>query len=171
MPCHWCQIQHLAADVKHLVADAKFLAIDIKRWCQVSLPLISNALPPSSRLAADVRRHVTNNKHLAFNVKWLGASAKCLAADAKRLVVAIKRHIADVKSHITLLKMWGIYEIDIKDATCLLNLDQLKFKFPSELIESLLEESNLKYQNFDPESQLCNFLKKAYVEYTAKRNI
>ena len=74
-------------------------------------------------------------------------------------------------SHITLLKMWWVYEIDIKDAACIINLDYLKSQYPTRLIESLLEEANKKYQQFNPESQLCNFLKKTYVEHAAKREV
>ena len=62
-------------------------------------------------------------------------------------------------------------EIDIKDAACIINLDYLKSQYPTRLIESLLEEANKKYQQFNPESQLCNFLKKTYVEHAAKREV
>ena len=62
-------------------------------------------------------------------------------------------------SHITLLKMWGVYEIDIKDATYTLNLDYLKAQFPSKTVDSLLETANEKFKYLDQQSQLCSFLK------------
>lgn len=74
-------------------------------------------------------------------------------------------------SHITLLKMWGVYEIDIKDATCVLNLDYLKAQYPSQTIDTLLETANQKFKYLEQDSQLCNFLKKTFVEHSAKRDI
>ena len=75
------------------------------------------------------------------------------------------------ESHITLLKMWGIYEIDIKDAACVLNLDHLKIKYPAQLVDSLIEESQLKYKNLEQNSRLAHFLKKTYVEYSVKGSV
>ena len=73
-------------------------------------------------------------------------------------------------SHITLLKMWGVYEIDIKDAVHTLNLDYLKAHYPPKIIDSLLETANKKFKYLDQESQLCNFLKKNFVEFSAKKD-
>ena len=74
------------------------------------------------------------------------------------------------ENHITLLKMWGIPEIDIKESSDELNLEQLKSIYPASSIDSLAIEADLKFKFFSVESELASFLKKLYIESSAKRS-
>ena len=72
--------------------------------------------------------------------------------------------------HITLLKMWGVAEVDVKGALNELDLEYLKALYPASLIDSIVEESHRKLQFLDSESLIKSCLQKIFVENEAKRN-
>jgi hypothetical protein len=70
--------------------------------------------------------------------------------------------------HITLLKMWGIPEIDVKDSINDLEIEDLKAIYSSSLINDLIEESQRKLIFIDSEPLLSASLKRIFIEYAAK---
>ena len=74
------------------------------------------------------------------------------------------------KNHITLLKMWGVTSVTVKDSIKELDLDQLKAVYSTSIIDDLAIQANTKLRFIPEDNQVYSFLKKTFIEAEAKRS-
>jgi len=66
--------------------------------------------------------------------------------------------------HITLLKMWGIVEIDVKASRQEANFDSLLNEYPPNLVKHALDLAEERFKFFNTEDEVTTVLKKNFIE-------
>ena len=73
-------------------------------------------------------------------------------------------------NHITLLKMWGVSSVTVKDSVKELDLEQLKAVYSTSIIDDLALSADTKLRFIHQDNQIYSFLKKTFIEAEAKRS-
>ena len=68
------------------------------------------------------------------------------------------------EKHITLLKMWGVIEIDVKYSKQEVNIDILLAKYPANLVQHAIDLAAERFKFFNPESKITHLLKSHFIE-------
>ena len=68
--------------------------------------------------------------------------------------------------HITLLKMWGIVEVDVKTSKQELNYDLLLNEYPPNLVKHAIDLAEEKFKFFNQDDKITPLLKKYFIENT-----
>ena len=68
--------------------------------------------------------------------------------------------------HITLLKMWGIVEIEVKKSRQEINYDLLLAEYPSNIVRHAIDLANERFKFFNDEDRITQLLKKCFIENT-----
>ena len=70
--------------------------------------------------------------------------------------------------HITLLKMWGIAELDVKYSKQEVDIDILLSEHPPNLVNDAIHSAEAKFKFFDEKSKNTHLLKKYFIEASLK---
>lgn len=76
-------------------------------------------------------------------------------------LIRAKEELTD--KHITLLKMWGISEIDVKYSKDEIDIELLKTEFSPIDVNNATLEADTRFKHFDNESKISFLLKKYYI--------
>ncbi len=66
--------------------------------------------------------------------------------------------------HITLLKMWGIVEVEVKMSRQEINYNILLNKYPSNLVKHAIDLADERFKFFNEEDKVTHLLKKYFIE-------
>lgn len=66
--------------------------------------------------------------------------------------------------HITLLKMWGIVEVDVKMSRQEINFDLLLAEHPPNIVKHAVDLADEKFKFFNKEDKITLLLKKHFIE-------
>lgn len=67
------------------------------------------------------------------------------------------------EKHITLLKMWGVSEIDVKYSKQEVDLDLLNAEHPPNLVKSAILDAETCFKHFEEDQKISFLLKKYYI--------